>query len=88
MSLILQLTYPPRHLSLIHLSPSSPILPIIHLRIISPGPQIAREGTMEDMYRLGLVFLELILASFTDDNIGARAARVRLGRLRSNLTIL
>ena len=34
---------------------------------------------MEDMYRLGLVFLELILASFSDDNVGARAARVRLG---------
>ena len=43
------------------------------------GPEIAREGTMEDMYRLGLVFLELILASFSDDNVGATAARKRLG---------
>ena len=34
---------------------------------------------MEDMYRLGLVFLELILASFSDDNVGATAARKRLG---------
>jgi hypothetical protein len=36
---------------------------------------------MEDMYRLGLVYLELILASFSEDNAGAQAARVRLGKV-------
>ena len=48
------------------------------------GPQIARDGAMEDMYRLGLVYLELILASFSDDNVGAQTARLRLGKEVNN----
>jgi hypothetical protein len=35
---------------------------------------------MEDFYRLGIVFLELVLASFSEDNAGALAARRRMGK--------
>jgi hypothetical protein len=43
------------------------------------GPQGAREGTIQDMYNLGFVFLELIFASFCDDNMGAEMVRATLG---------
>lgn len=41
------------------------------------GP-FAREAAMEDLYQLGLVFLELVFASFSEDNLGAQYARARL----------
>ena len=46
------------------------------------GPTIAREAAMDDMYKLGFVMLELVFASFSDDNLGARMARTKIGRSR------
>jgi len=44
---------------------------------------------MEDFYRLGIVFLELILASFSEDNAGALAARRRMGKdVKDNMLTL
>ena len=45
------------------------------------GPQVAREGTIIDMYQLGFVFLELVFASFSEDNVGAEIARGTLGTI-------
>jgi len=39
------------------------------------GSSQFNEGVVEDLYQLGLVFLELILSSFCDDNKGAIIAR-------------
>jgi len=39
------------------------------------GSSQFNEGVQEDFYQLGLVFLELILSSFTEDNKGAMVAR-------------
>jgi hypothetical protein len=47
-------------------------------RFVDLGP-IARDCAMEDMYQLGFVFLELILASFSDDSTGAQMARAKIG---------
>lgn len=49
------------------------------------GPQGAREGTIQDMYNLGFVFLELIFASFCDDNMGAEMVRATLGNFNDTL---
>jgi serine/threonine protein kinase len=38
----------------------------------------ARNAALEDLYQLGFVFLELIINSFCDDNIGARKIRAKL----------
>ena len=55
----------------------------------SPLSQVAREGAMEDFYRLGIVFLELVLASFSEDNAGALAARRRMGKdVKDNMLTL
>jgi hypothetical protein len=42
------------------------------------GPY-AKEGVIEDLYKLGFVFLELIIASFSEDNVGAQKMRAKLG---------
>ena len=44
------------------------------------GPQGAREGMIQDMYQLGFVFLELVFASFSDDNAGAEMARAKMSK--------
>lgn len=44
------------------------------------GPQVAKEGVAEDLYQLGFVFLELIISSFCEDNLGAQIARSKLGK--------
>jgi len=41
------------------------------------GPY-AREGVVEDLYQLGLIFLELVLASFSEDATGAQRVRLEL----------
>lgn len=38
----------------------------------------ARDAALLDLYQLGFVFLELIINSFCDDNIGARRMRAKL----------
>ena len=42
---------------------------------LGPG---ARDAVVEDLYQLGFIFLELIVASFSEDNSGARSARALL----------
>lgn len=42
------------------------------------GPA-AKEAVFEDLYQLGFIFLELIISSFSDDNLGAQYARSLLG---------
>lgn len=44
------------------------------------GPKGSREGIHEDLYSLGLIFLECVISSFTEDNIGAQTARERLSK--------
>mmetsp|Transcript_31835 Transcript_31835/g.43687 ORF Transcript_31835/g.43687 Transcript_31835/m.43687 type:complete len:436 (+) Transcript_31835:161-1468(+) len=39
---------------------------------------LAREAMAEDLYQLGLVFMELIISSFCEDNKGAQMARFRI----------
>lgn len=39
----------------------------------------AKSASTKDLYSLGLIFLELIVSSFCDDNIGAQKARAVLG---------
>lgn len=51
------------------------------------GPQGAREGTIQDMYQLGFVFLELVFASFSDDNMGAEIARATLGAVMLSICL-
>lgn len=45
------------------------------------GDDVLQEGMVEDLYQLGFVFLEVIVASFCEDNVGAQVARSRLGKL-------
>lgn len=42
------------------------------------GPTSYSEGVAEDLYQLGFILLELVLASFVDDNIGAEMVRSNL----------
>ena len=42
------------------------------------GRSLAREAVAEDLYQLGFVFLELIISSFCEDNVGAQKARFRM----------
>lgn len=42
------------------------------------GAEGLREGVVEDIYSLGLVFLELVLTSFSEDTSGAEEARRKL----------
>jgi hypothetical protein len=49
-------------------------------RLADLGPT-ARDFAMEDLYQLGFVFLELVLASYSEDNIGAQTVRARLGKI-------
>lgn len=51
-------------------------------RLVDLGPY-GREGVMEDLYQLGFAFLELVISSFNDDNIGAQIARARLSKYYS-----
>ena len=44
------------------------------------GPVVSKQGVFEDFYQLGLVFLELIMASFCDDNLGAQRVREILSK--------
>ena len=41
-----------------------------------------RQGVNEDLYELGLVFIELVVSSFSDDFIGAQVARSRMAVAR------
>jgi len=42
------------------------------------GPY-AKEAALNDLYQLGFCFLELVLASFSEDNMGASVARSKIG---------
>lgn len=46
-------------------------------RFADLGP-FAREAALNDMYQLGFLFLELVLASFSEDNVGASMARAKI----------
>eukprot|EP01038_Epipyxis_sp_PR26KG_P016474 gene16474-22473_t len=46
------------------------------------GPY-AKESMVEDLYQLGFVFLELVLASFSDDNFGAQITRTMMTGIES-----
>lgn len=48
-------------------------------RKLADDAMFSRQEIAEDMYYLGLGFLELIIASFSDDNVGARQVRQVLG---------
>lgn len=62
---------------------TSPPLPSYSLQVYAlltfsllwVGSSQFNEGVQEDFYQLGLVFLELILSSFTEDSKGAMKAR-------------
>lgn len=48
---------------------------ILTFSLLWVGSSQFNEGVQEDFYQLGLVFLELILSSFTEDSKGAMKAR-------------
>ncbi|KAJ1398789.1 hypothetical protein B484DRAFT_458435 [Ochromonadaceae sp. CCMP2298] len=50
-------------------------------RFADLGP-FAREAAAEDLYQLGLIFLQLVVSSFNDDNVGAQIARKQLSEWR------
>eukprot|EP01041_Mallomonas_annulata_P000539 gene539-1032_t len=52
-------------------------------RLAELGPY-ARKGVVEDLYQVGLIFLQFILASFSDDTVGANNARVDITREQNN----
>lgn len=47
------------------------------------GPQLLKDGIQEDLYQLGFVFLELVFASYVEDNNAASEARKRLRKFPS-----
>jgi serine/threonine protein kinase len=53
-------------------------------RLADLGP-LAREAVLEDLYQLGLVYLELVIASFSEDNKGAQIARTRISHSETAL---
>ena len=54
-------------------------LTLFQLIITMQSRTLSTKGADNDMYNLGLVFLGLVTASFSEDNLGAQRVRSLLG---------